>query len=84
MLEIKVLGTGCAKCNKLFDETQKAIEVSGVASNLAKVEKLDEIMKYNVLMVPALVINDEVKSTGKVPKAATLVEWLQQANEEKS
>ncbi len=76
MLKVEVLGTGCAKCNKLYDETKKAIEASGVEADLVKVEKIDEIMNYGVMMTPGLVINGEVKSSGKIPKNAQIISWL--------
>ncbi|MBI5546232.1 MAG: thioredoxin family protein [Deltaproteobacteria bacterium] len=75
-MEIKVLGTGCAKCRQLFAETEKAIAQAGVAASLTKVEKLDDIMAYGVMMTPALVINEEVKCSGKLPKAAEIVGWI--------
>ena len=81
MIEIKVLGTGCRKCNKLYDETQKAITDSGVQVDLGKVEKLDEIAGYGVLSTPALVVNGQVKSTGKVPKVDQITAWIKEAGE---
>ena len=75
-MQIRVLGTGCRKCNRLYDETKKAIEISGVDADLEKVEKIDEIVEFGVLITPALVIDGTVKSAGKVPKAAAIAEWL--------
>lgn len=72
-MEIKVLGTGCAKCRKLHAEAELAIRHSGVPATLTKVEDLDGIMAYGVMMTPALVIDDEVVSVGKVAKAAEIV-----------
>jgi small redox-active disulfide protein 2 len=77
-MEIKVLGTGCTKCKKLFEETKAAVAESGVEAAISKVEKIDEITSYGVLMTPALVINGEVKSSGKIPKAAQILEWLKE------
>ncbi|HEY3452421.1 MAG TPA: thioredoxin family protein [Myxococcales bacterium] len=71
-MEVKVLGTGCAKCKKLYEATEKALQELGVSATLTKVEKLDEIMAFNVLMTPALVIDGEVKSAGRIPNAAEL------------
>ena len=76
VMQIKVLGTGCRKCDKLYDETKKAIEISGVSADLEKVEKIDQIVEYGVLITPALVIDGTVKSAGKVPKATAIAEWL--------
>jgi small redox-active disulfide protein 2 len=78
-VNIKVLGTGCAKCKKLYAETEKALAASGYPSALEKVEKIDEIMKYGVMMTPALVINDEVKSSGRIPSSTELETWIASA-----
>jgi small redox-active disulfide protein 2 len=75
-MEIKVLGVGCAKCKKLYEEAQKAVAQSGVEAVLAKVEKIDEIQKYGVLMTPALVVNGEVKCAGRVPPIPEMVSWI--------
>lgn len=73
---IRVLGTGCPKCKKLFTEAQKAIAESGVVADIEKVEKIEDIMKYAVMMTPALVIDEEVKCSGKIPKMAEIVSWI--------
>ena len=78
-MDVKVLGTGCAKCKKLYAETEKAIAQSGVAATLTKVEKIDEIMTFGVMMTPALVVNGEVKCSGRVPGTAEIAGWLTSA-----
>ena len=80
-MEIKVLGTGCPKCRKLFGEVEKAIAEAGVEATLTKVEKIDDIMEYGVMMTPALVIDEEVKASGKIPKAAQIAQWLRAERE---
>lgn len=75
-MEIKVLGTGCAKCRKLFAEAEKALAETGATAALSKVEKLDDIASYGVMMTPALVIDGEVKSSGHVPGAAEIAGWI--------
>jgi small redox-active disulfide protein 2 len=75
-MKIKVLGTGCPKCKKLYAEAEKAIAASGVAAELEKVEKIDEIMKHGVMMTPALVIDGEVKASGRIPGANEIVSWI--------
>jgi small redox-active disulfide protein 2 len=75
-MKVQVLGTGCARCNQLYAEAEKAIARTGVDAELSKVEKLEEIMKFGVALVPALVVNGEVKSSGKVPGAAEIDAWL--------
>jgi small redox-active disulfide protein 2 len=78
-VKIKVLGTGCAKCKKLYAEAEKAVAASGVSVALEKVEKIDEIMKHGVMMTPALVIDDEVKCSGRIAPAPEIVSWIKTA-----
>ncbi len=66
MKELAILGTGCAKCTKLEENARLAGESLGLACHIRKVSDLQEIMKYGVMMTPALVIDGEVKSIGKV------------------
>jgi len=75
-MKIKVLGTGCPKCKKLYAEAERAIAASGQPAALEKVEKIDDIMKYGVMMTPALVIDDEVKASGRIPASAEIVTWI--------
>jgi small redox-active disulfide protein 2 len=75
-MDVKVLGTGCAKCKKLYAEAEKAILDSGVPAALVKVEKIDEIMKYGVMMTPALVVDGDVKCSGRIPSTSEIVAWL--------
>jgi small redox-active disulfide protein 2 len=75
-MRIKVLGTGCAKCKKLYAEAEKAIASSGKTVELEKVEQIDEIMKYGVMMTPALVVDEEVKSSGRIPAPSEIVAWI--------
>lgn len=79
-MNIKVLGTGCAKCKKLYAETEKAITSSGQHVTLEKVEKIDEIMKFGVMVTPALVIDGEVKASGRIPAVAEIVGWISSAS----
>ena len=79
-MKIEVLGTGCKKCNKLYDEVQKAITQARVSAELSKVEKIEEIVKYGVAFTPALVIDGKVKAAGIVPKAAQIEAWLKESD----
>jgi small redox-active disulfide protein 2 len=73
---IKVLGTGCPKCKKLYAEVEKAIASSDVKIDLEKVEKIEEIMRYGIMATPGLVINEEVKSSGRIPPSNEIVSWI--------
>ena len=80
-MDVKVLGTGCAKCNKPHEQAKQGIAESGIAANLLKVEKMADIMAYAVMLTPALVINDEVKSSGRIPSPSEIAAWLRAAAE---
>jgi small redox-active disulfide protein 2 len=62
---IQILGSGCAKCTALAENVRVAVEESGIEARVEKVEDLREIMKYRVMVTPALVVDGEVKSAGK-------------------
>ena len=63
-MEIKVLGTGCASCKALFSTVQQAVKDLGIEANVIKEEDLMKIMSYNVLSLPALVIDEKVVAKG--------------------
>ncbi len=75
---IKILGTGCTKCDKLEKETIDALAELDVAADVEKITKMNEIMKYDVMMTPALVINDKVKAAGKVPRMEELKKLIKE------
>ena len=78
-MQIKVLGTGCAKCKLLYGEAEKAVAAAGIPVDLVKVESIDEIMKFGVMRTPALVLDGEVKASGRVPKSTEIVSWIMTA-----
>jgi len=71
-MKIRVLGTGCPKCKTLFNSVQNALIELDLTADLGKIEDIREIMKYNVMGTPALVINEKVKFYGKVPSLQEL------------
>ena len=73
MLEIKILGTGCPNCNKLEEETKKAVKNLSIEAKFEKVTDYQKIMDYDILSTPGLVINDQVVSSGKIPSQSELV-----------
>ena len=76
MLTIKVLGSGCVNCKKLEATTRQAVSNLGVDADVIKVTEYPEIMKYNVMSTPGLVINEKVVSTGRVPSEAEITSLL--------
>ena len=75
-MNIKILGTGCAKCEKLYNLTNQAIADLEIEADVEKVKDLNKIMEYNVMMTPALVFNNQVKSSGKLPSLEQIKSWI--------
>jgi small redox-active disulfide protein 2 len=75
-MKIKILGTGCQKCKILYSEAEKAIAASGMKVDLEKVERIEEIIKYGVMATPGLVIDEEVKASGRIPQSSEIVDWI--------
>lgn len=78
MITIKILGTGCANCQRLEGEVKKALEGSEVAYELVKVTDYVDIMAYNILSTPGLVMNEKLLSAGRIPRRSQILEWAQQ------
>ena len=66
---IQVLGTGCPKCKRLAENAEAAAKAAGVEYTIEKVPDINEIMKFGVMMTPALAVDGDVKTVGKVPTA---------------
>lgn len=77
MKEVKILGSGCTKCHTLADQTKKAAEELGIEITMEKVTDLAAIMKYGVMSTPALVVDGQVKVSGKVPNLNDIKQMLQ-------
>ncbi|CDN31953.1 redox-active disulfide protein 2 [Mucinivorans hirudinis] len=75
-MEIKVLGTGCAGCKALYETTKQAVAESGIDATVVKVEDLMQIMNYNVMSMPALVIDEKVVSKGQRLSLAQVKELI--------
>jgi len=78
MLEVKVLGSGCANCQKLERETRTALDGASIAYELTKVTDFADIAAYGVMSTPALVMNETVLSSGKIPKGEQIVAWARE------
>ena len=68
-MKIQILGTGCPKCNQLYQNAQQAVTESGTDAVVEKVTDLNDIMALGVMVTPALAIDGQVKTSGKVPSA---------------
>ena len=77
-MKIEILGTGCPKCKKLAELAGQAVKESGIEAEITKVTEINEIMNYGVMITPALVIDGEVKSAGKIPGLEEIKNWLKE------
>jgi small redox-active disulfide protein 2 len=77
-VEIKVLGPGCARCQQLMENTRQALEALSKEAEVIKVTDVNQIAQYGVMMTPALVVNGEVKISGKVPSVEEIKSLLNQ------
>ena len=72
MKKLQILGTGCAKCQQLTLQTEKAAQALGIDYEIEKVTEIDQIMGYGVMVTPALAVDGVVKVVGKVPSVDQL------------
>ena len=75
-MKVQILGTGCPKCKKLAELAQTAIDEVGVDAEVIKVTSIDDIMEFNVMVTPALAVDGEVKSAGRLPTPDEIKGWL--------
>ena len=76
MTTIHILGTGCAKCNKLYETTDKTARELGLEYELIKVTDMMEFINFGVMITPALVVNGTLKVAGKIPSDSDLKKFL--------
>jgi len=76
---IKVLGSGCKNCISLKENTEKALQETGIIAEIIKVENMKDIVSYGVMQTPALVIDEKVVSYGKVLKPGDIVKLLEKS-----
>ena len=76
MVNIKVLGSGCANCKKLEATARNAVATLGIEAEIEKVTDYAEIMKWPILSTPGLVINDKLVSAGRIPSEKEITDWL--------
>ena len=76
MKKLQVLGTGCPKCTKLAENTEAAAKSLGIEYELEKISQISDIMKFGVMMTPALAVDGEVKVVGKVPSPDEIEKML--------
>jgi small redox-active disulfide protein 2 len=75
-MKIEILGAGCSKCNKTKEVIEKVLNSTGVKAEVVKVEDFETILKYGVMITPAVVIDGDVKIVGKVPDEKEVRKWI--------
>jgi small redox-active disulfide protein 2 len=81
MLTIKILGSGCANCKRLEQIARKVVEEMQLEAEVIKVTDYNDILKYNIISTPGLVINEKVVSSGRIPSPAEVTTFLTGASE---
>jgi small redox-active disulfide protein 2 len=75
-MKVKILGSGCSKCNRLEERVRQLVEKHQLPIEVEKVTDLQEIIKYGIMMTPGLVVDGVVKSVGSIPKDDQLLAWM--------
>ncbi|EFK07224.1 putative redox-active disulfide protein 2, partial [delta proteobacterium NaphS2] len=83
-IDIKVLGPGCPQCDGLEQALMAVVSEKKITADIEHVQDTKEIGRWGVMGTPALVINGRVKSVGKIPPRARLIQWLEEANAEQA
>lgn len=78
MRVVKILGTGCKKCNMLEQKVRDIAAQNNIEAHFIKVSDIQDIMNYKIMMTPGLVINEKVKSSGMIPKDDQILTWLKE------
>jgi small redox-active disulfide protein 2 len=75
-MNIKILGTGCAKCTNLEKKVKDLVQIHNIEAVVEKVSQIQDIMKYGIMSTPGLVINEKVVSFGTIPKDEQILNWI--------
>lgn len=78
MLDIKVLGPGCANCIKLENLVKEVVAEHNIPANVEKITDREKFFDYGIMLTPGLVVNGKVLSSGKIPTKSTLEHWLKE------
>ena len=76
MISVKILGTGCKKCQNLENKVRELLSTNNIDAVVEKVTDINEMMNYGIMMTPGLVINEKVVSAGVIPKDDQIMKWL--------
>ncbi|WP_292372328.1 MULTISPECIES: thioredoxin family protein [unclassified Methanosarcina] len=75
-MKIEILGTGCSKCKKTKEVIEKVLKNEGVEAEVVKIEDIEKILNYGVMITPGVVVDGEVKLVGKVPDEKDIKKWI--------
>ena len=75
-MKIEILGMGCPKCKKLYENAQAAVKELNVQAEIVKVEDIQKIMDYGLMITPAILIDGEVKAVGRIPAPDEIKKWI--------
>jgi small redox-active disulfide protein 2 len=78
MISIKILGTGCKKCQTLESKVKDLVSKNNINAVVEKVTDIQQMVNYGIMMTPGLIINEKVKSYGIIPKDDQILKWLEQ------
>lgn len=78
MVSVKILGTGCKKCQTLESKVRDLVTRNGIDAVVEKVTDIQEMVNYGIMMTPGLIINEKVKSYGIIPKDDQILKWLKE------
>lgn len=78
MVSVKVLGTGCKKCQNLENKVRELVTINKIDATVEKVTDIQEMVRYGIMMTPGLIINEKVKSYGVIPKDDQIINWLKE------
>lgn len=82
-MNIKILGTGCPKCKKLYANVKNVMDELGIDCEIEKVEEIDKIMEYGIMLTPGLVINEKTVAAGRVATESEIKDYVNKATGEK-
>jgi len=78
MVSVKILGTGCKKCQTLELKVRDLVAINNIEAAVEKVTDIQEMVRYGIMMTPGLIINEKVKSFGLIPKDDQIINWLKE------
>jgi small redox-active disulfide protein 2 len=77
-MKLEILGTGCPRCEKLTELARESVKELGITAEIVKVDKIQDIMNYGVMVTPALAIDGVVKVAGRIPSKEEIKNWIKE------